>query len=167
MPKGQFDMLHLCAGGVGEGGLWYFPLINQHLLRGGSEKKPWDYQGGFKKMKGKKKEIIIAHPLDKLWMLPKFSHLCGAELYLNLAILRILRRCFQWCWHGFSLTGPCQKLKKPWKGLLAGKWKGVSQIQKYIPCQSYKSHGKRKKHGKGHHQKGITRNANTQKCITL
>ena len=66
----------------------------------------------------------------------KFSHLCGAELYLNLAILRILRRSFQWCWHGFSLTGPCQKLKKPWKGLLAGKWKGVSQIQKYIPCQS-------------------------------
>ena len=26
--------------------------------------------GGFKKMKGKNKEIIIAHPLDKLWMLP-------------------------------------------------------------------------------------------------
>ena len=66
----------------------------------------------------------------------KFSQLCGAELYLNLAILRILRRSFQWCWHGFPLTGPCQKLKKPWKGLLAGKWKGVSQIQKYIPCQS-------------------------------
>ena len=66
----------------------------------------------------------------------KFSHLCGAELYLNLAVLLILRRSFQWCWHGFSLTGPCQKLKKPWKGLLAGKWKGISQIQKYIPCQS-------------------------------
>ena len=65
-----------------------------------------------------------------------FRTVCGAELYLNLAILRILRRSFQWCWHGFSLTGPCQKLKKPWKGLLAGKWKGVSQIQKYIPCQS-------------------------------
>ena len=39
-------------------------------LEGGSEKKPWDDQGGFKKMKGKNKEIIIAHPLDKLWMLP-------------------------------------------------------------------------------------------------
>ena len=69
----------------------------------------------------------------------KFSHLCGAELYLNLAILRILRRSFQWCWHGFSLTGPCQKLKKPWKGLLAGKWKGVSQIQKYIPCSKLRA----------------------------
>ena len=33
---------------------------------GGSEKKPRDFQGGFKKMKGKNKEIIIAHPLDKL-----------------------------------------------------------------------------------------------------
>lgn len=53
------------------GGLWYFPLINQHLLRGGQKKNPEIIRGGFKKMKGKNKEIIIAHPLDKLWMLPK------------------------------------------------------------------------------------------------
>jgi len=41
-------------------------MINQHLLRGVQEKKPSDDQGGFQKMKGKNKEIIIAHPLDKL-----------------------------------------------------------------------------------------------------
>ena len=70
MAKGEFDMLYLCAGGGG-GGQWYFPLINQHLLMGGgSEKNPEMIGGGFKKMKGKNKEIIIAHPLDKLWMLP-------------------------------------------------------------------------------------------------
>ena len=34
---------------------------------GGSEKKnPEMIRGGLKKMKGKNKEIIIAHPLDKL-----------------------------------------------------------------------------------------------------
>ena len=55
----------------GRGGLWYFPLINQHLLREGQKKNPEIIRGGFKKMKGKNKEIIIAHPLDKLWMLPK------------------------------------------------------------------------------------------------
>ena len=63
MAKGEFDMLYLCAG---EGGGGY----DMTSLEGGSEKNPWDYQGGFKKMKGKNKEIIIAHPLDKLWMLP-------------------------------------------------------------------------------------------------
>ena len=68
MAKGEFDMLYLCAGGEGE--LWYFPLINQHLLRGGQKKTPEIIRGGFKKMKGKNEEIIIAHPLDKLWMLP-------------------------------------------------------------------------------------------------
>ena len=36
----------------------------------------------------------------------------------NLTILLILRRSFQWCQRIF-LTGICQKLKKPWKGLLA------------------------------------------------
>ena len=42
------------------------PLINQHLLRGGQKKNPEMIGGGgFKKMKGKNKEII-AHPLDKL-----------------------------------------------------------------------------------------------------
>ena len=70
MAKGEFDMLYLRAGGGGGGGLWYFPLINQHLLRGGQKKNPESIRGGFKKMKGKNKEIIIAHPLDKLWMLP-------------------------------------------------------------------------------------------------
>ena len=47
MAKGEFDMLYLCAG-------W-------------SEKKTLRLSGGgFTKMKGKNKEIIIAHPLDKL-----------------------------------------------------------------------------------------------------
>ena len=50
MAKGEFDMLYLCAGA--------------------SEKNPWDYQGGLHKNERKNKEIIIAHPLDKLWMLP-------------------------------------------------------------------------------------------------
>ena len=77
MAKGEFDMLYLCAGGGG-GGLWYFPLINQHLLRGGQKKNPEIIRGGFKKMKGKNKEIIIAHPLDKLWMLPCVS-LCAED----------------------------------------------------------------------------------------
>ena len=67
MAKGEFDML-LCAGGGG--GLWYFPLINHHLLKGGQKKNPEMIRRGFKKMKGKNKEIIIAHPLEKLWMLP-------------------------------------------------------------------------------------------------
>ena len=68
MAKGEFDMLYLCAGG---GGAMIFSFDKSTSLEGGSEKKPWDDQGGgFKKMKGKNKEIIIAHPLDKLWMLP-------------------------------------------------------------------------------------------------
>ena len=46
MAKGEFDTLYLCAGG--------------------SEKTPEIIRGGFTKMKGKNKEIIIAHPLDKL-----------------------------------------------------------------------------------------------------
>ena len=67
MAKGEFDMLYLCARG---GGAMIFSFDKSTSLEGGSEKKPWDDQGGFKKMKGKNKEIIIAHPLDKLWMLP-------------------------------------------------------------------------------------------------
>ena len=64
--------LTCCTYVLGEdGGLWYFPLINQHLLTGGQKKTPEIIRGGFKIMKGKNKEIIIAHPLDKLWMLPK------------------------------------------------------------------------------------------------
>ena len=34
--------------------------------REGQKKNPEMIGGGFKKMKGKNKEIIIAHPLDKL-----------------------------------------------------------------------------------------------------
>ena len=55
------------------GGAMIFSFDKSTSLEGGSEKKPWDDQGGFKKMKGKNKEIIIAHPLDK-WMLPKSRH---------------------------------------------------------------------------------------------
>ena len=68
MAKGEFDMLYLCAGGGG--GAMIFSFGKSTSLEGGSEKKPWDYQGGLQKMKGKNKEIIIAHPLYKLWMLP-------------------------------------------------------------------------------------------------
>ena len=51
-----------------------FSFDKSTSLEGGSEKKnPEMIRGGFKKMKGKNKEIIIAHPLDKLWMLPKRS----------------------------------------------------------------------------------------------
>ena len=50
-----------------------FPLINQHLLRGGGQKKtPEIIREGFKKMKGKNKEIIIAHPLDNYQL--TFTH---------------------------------------------------------------------------------------------
>ena len=64
MAKGELDMLYLCAGGGGEAMIFSFDKSTS--LEGGSEKKPRDYQGGFKKMKGKNKEIIRAHSLDKL-----------------------------------------------------------------------------------------------------
>ena len=74
MAKGEFDMLYLCAGGGG--GLWYFPL-----LRGGQKKTLRLSGEASKKWKEKKNnEIIIAHPLDKLWMLPdeyKIAHYQG------------------------------------------------------------------------------------------
>ena len=63
MAKGEFDMLYLCAEG---GGAMIFSFGKSRSLEVGSEKKPWDDQGGFQKMKGNNKEIIIAHPLDKL-----------------------------------------------------------------------------------------------------
>ena len=48
------------------GGAMIFSFDKSTSLEGGSEKNPQDYQGeGFKKKKGKNKEIIIAHPLDK------------------------------------------------------------------------------------------------------
>ena len=64
MAKGEFDMLYLCAGG---GGAMIFSFDKSTSLGGGGQKKtPAIIRGGFKKMKGKNKEIIIAHPLDKL-----------------------------------------------------------------------------------------------------
>ena len=70
MAKGEFDMLYLCAG-VGGGGAMLFSLDKSPSLERGSEKKPWDDQGGLPKMKGKNKEIFITRSLDKLCMLPK------------------------------------------------------------------------------------------------
>ena len=63
MAKGEFDILYLCAGG---GGAMIFSFDKSTSLEGGSEKNPEIIRGGFKKMKGKNKEIIIAHPLYKL-----------------------------------------------------------------------------------------------------
>ena len=63
MAKGEFDMLYLCA--VGEGGVaMIFSFDKSTSLSGRSEKNPEMIRGGFQKMKGKNKEIIIAHPLD-------------------------------------------------------------------------------------------------------
>ena len=65
MAKGDFDMLYLCAGGGGRAMIFSFDKSTS--LERGSEKKPLRLSvGGFKKMKGKNKEIIIDHPLDKL-----------------------------------------------------------------------------------------------------
>ena len=52
MAKGEFDMLYICAGG-GEGGAMIFFFDKSTSLDGGSEKKPWADQGGFKKWKEK------------------------------------------------------------------------------------------------------------------
>ena len=51
MAKGEFDMLYLCAGG---GGAMIFSFDKSTSLEGGSEKKPWDYQGGLQKNERKK-----------------------------------------------------------------------------------------------------------------
>ena len=64
MAKGEFDMLCLCAGGGG--GAMIFSFDKSTSLEGGQKKTPEIIRGGFKKMKGKNKEIAIAHPLDKL-----------------------------------------------------------------------------------------------------
>ena len=63
MVKAEFDMLYLCAGG---GGAMIFSFDKSTSLEGGQKKAPEIIRGGFKKMKGKNKAIIIAHPLDKL-----------------------------------------------------------------------------------------------------
>ena len=87
MAKGEFDMLYLCAGG---GGAMIFSFDKSTSLEGGGQKKkPWDYQGGSKKMKGKNKEIIIAHPLDKLWMLPHVNQ-CRVQLGTNEVVVVVV-----------------------------------------------------------------------------
>ena len=64
MAKGEFDMLYLCAGG---GGAMIFSFDKSTSLeRRVRKKNPEMIREGFQKMKGKNKEIIIAHPLDKL-----------------------------------------------------------------------------------------------------
>ena len=56
-------MLYLCAGG---GGAMIFSFDKSTSLEGCQKKNSEIIRGGFKKMKGKNKEIIIAHPPDKL-----------------------------------------------------------------------------------------------------
>ena len=51
MAKGEFDMLYLCAGG---GGAIIFSFDKSTSLEGGSEKNPWDDQGGLQKNERKK-----------------------------------------------------------------------------------------------------------------
>ena len=59
--------LTCCTYVLGEGGgAMIFSFDKSTSLEGGSEKKPEIIRRGFKKMKGQNKEIIIAHPLDKL-----------------------------------------------------------------------------------------------------
>ena len=50
----------------GRGGGYDIFFDKSTSLEGGSEKTPEMIRGRLKKMKGKNKEIIIAHPLDKL-----------------------------------------------------------------------------------------------------
>ena len=52
MAKGEFDMLHLCAGGGG--GAKIFSFDESTSLEGGSEKKTLGYQGGLQKNERKK-----------------------------------------------------------------------------------------------------------------
>ena len=60
--------LACCTHVLGEGGgAMIFSFDKSTSLEGGVRKKtPEMIRGGFKKMKGKNEEIIIAHPLDKL-----------------------------------------------------------------------------------------------------
>ena len=110
MAKGEFDMLYLCAGG---GGAMIFSFDKSTSLEGGSEKKPLRWSGGgFKKMKGKNKKIIIAHPLDKLWMLPYFRYpgvkrrKLGSPFSLTLFLA--------WFWH-FKLFLPLWRMSQQYK----------------------------------------------------
>ena len=67
MAKGEFDMFYLCAG-VGWRGTMIFSSDKSMTLEGGQKKIACNDQGGgFQKMKGKNKEIIIGQVrLDKL-----------------------------------------------------------------------------------------------------
>ena len=62
--------LTCCTYVLGEGGgAMIFSFDKSTSLDGGGggqKKNPEMIRGGFKKMKGKNKEIIVAHPLDKL-----------------------------------------------------------------------------------------------------
>ena len=68
--------LTCCTYVLGEGGGYDIFLWQINISWGGVRKKPLRLSGGggFKKMKGKNKEIVIAHHLDKLWMLPYCHH---------------------------------------------------------------------------------------------
>ena len=48
------------------GGAMIFFFDKSTSLKGWSEKNPEMIRGGFQKIKGKNREIITAHPLDKL-----------------------------------------------------------------------------------------------------
>ena len=59
--------LTYCTYVLGEGGgAMIFSFDKSTSLEGGQKRNPGVIRGGFKKKKGKNKEIIIAHPLDKL-----------------------------------------------------------------------------------------------------
>ena len=60
--------LTYCTYVLGEGGAMIFSFHKSTSLEGGGgqKKTPEMIRGGFIKKKGKNKEIIIAHPLDKL-----------------------------------------------------------------------------------------------------
>ena len=60
--------LTCCTYVLGEGGGYDISFDKSTSLDGGGgqKKNPEIFRGGFQKMKGKNKEIIIAHPLDKL-----------------------------------------------------------------------------------------------------
>ena len=64
----------MCWGGGRGAGSYDISFDPSTSLEGGQKKNPdmiGGGGGGLKKMKGQNKEIIVAHPLDKLLMLPK------------------------------------------------------------------------------------------------
>ena len=66
MAQGEFDTLYFIFAGVGRGAT-IFSFDNSTSLGGGGRgKNPEMVRGCFQKIKGKNREIIIAHPLDIL-----------------------------------------------------------------------------------------------------